>query len=61
MKNGRITELEITSTAGGPLQVKLPFKTFSFLGMQKNYELLDGVLKIKTSKGETIRVKNEAD
>jgi alpha-L-fucosidase 2 len=61
IKNGRITELEITSTAGGLLQVKLPFKTFSFLGMQKNYELLDGVLKIKTSKGETIRLKNEAD
>lgn len=60
MKNGRIEELEITSKAGGLLKLKLPFKTFSFLGVQKNYDLLNAILKIKMGKGETIRLKNEA-
>ncbi|MEP7108348.1 MAG: glycoside hydrolase family 95-like protein [Ferruginibacter sp.] len=57
-ENGSIMEVKITSTAGGPLRLRLPFKTFIIDGAQIKYELSENILLVNTRKGQTIMIKN---
>ena len=55
---GNITEVKITAEADGPMQLKLPFKTFYIDKGQKKYELNGNILKVNLHKGETVLIKN---
>ncbi len=57
-ENGNITQVKITATVAGLLQLKLPFKTFYIEGEQKKYKVNDNVLRLNMTPGETILVKN---
>ena len=57
-QNGNITQVKITATVAGLLQLKLPFKTFFIEGEQKKYKVNDNVLSLNMTRGETILVKN---
>jgi len=61
LENGLTKEVIITAEAGGLLQLKLPFKKFKFIGVQKKYEVIDNVLKMNMYKGETVRLKSQID
>jgi alpha-L-fucosidase 2 len=61
LENGLTKEVVITAEAGGLLQLKLPFKNFSFIGVPKKYEVKDNLLKFIMDKGETVRLKSQLD
>ena len=61
LENGLTKEVIITAEAGGLLQLKLPFKKFNFIGIQKKYEVKDNILKFIMNKGETVRLKSQID
>jgi hypothetical protein len=47
----------ISAEVGGLLQLKLPFKKFNFMGVQKKYSVKDNILKLNMNKGETVHLK----
>jgi alpha-L-fucosidase 2 len=61
LENRLTKEVIITAEAGGLLQLKLPFKKFNFIGVQKKYEIKDNILKFIMKKGETVRLKSQID
>jgi alpha-L-fucosidase 2 len=61
LENGFTKEVIITAEAGGIVQLKLPFKNFNFIGVQKKYEVKDNILKFIMNKGETVRLKSQLD
>jgi hypothetical protein len=61
LENGLTKEVVITAEAGGLLQLKLPFKNFSFIGVPKKYEVKDNILKFIMDKGEIVRLKSQLD
>jgi alpha-L-fucosidase 2 len=61
LENELTKEVVITAEAGGLLQLKLPFKNFSFIGVPKKYEVKDNILKFIMDKGETVRLKSQLD
>ncbi len=58
MEQGNVMIIKITAEAGGPLKLKLPFKTFYIDGVQKKYRLNKNILEVEMKKGETIIIKN---
>ena len=58
-ENGVPLEVKIRSEAGGILRIKLPFKTWINTGIDRSQIKFDnGILEMKTSKGQTINFKN---
>lgn len=57
LENGLTKEVIISAEAGGLLQLKLPFKKFNFIGVQKKYAVKDNILKLNINKGETVHLK----
>jgi alpha-L-fucosidase 2 len=58
-QNGVVQEVSIVSTAGGLLQIKLPFKTWIAKGVDsKNVKMENGIASIETNKGQQIIFKN---
>ncbi len=57
LENGLTKEVIITAEVGGLLQLKLPFKKFNFIGVQKKYVVNDNILKLNMNKGETVHLK----
>jgi hypothetical protein len=57
LENGLTKEVTISAEVGGLLQLKLPFKKFNFIGVQKKYSVKDKILKLNMNKGETVHLK----
>lgn len=58
-ENGVPLEVKVKSEAGGILRIKLPFKTWINTGIDRSQiKFENGIVEIKTSKGQTITFKN---
>jgi alpha-L-fucosidase 2 len=58
-ENGVPTEVKIKSEAGGILRIKMPFKTYLNEGIDRNLiDVKNGIAEMRTSKGQTIILKN---
>lgn len=58
-ENGVATEVKIRSEAGGKLRIKLPFKTWTPIGVEWDQLIVkNGIVETKMSKGQTITFKN---
>jgi alpha-L-fucosidase 2 len=58
-ENSVAIEVKIRSEAGGLLRIKLPFKTWITTGIDRSLiKIENGIVEMKTSKGQTITFKN---
>lgn len=58
-ENSVAMEVKIKSEAGGLLRIKLPFKTWINTGIDRSLiKIENGIVEMKTSKGQTITFKN---
>jgi alpha-L-fucosidase 2 len=58
-QNGAVQEVSIVSTAGGLLQFKLPFKTWTVSGVDnKKIQVENSIASFETTKGQRIVFKN---
>ena len=56
-EEGKIKEIAITAEVDGEMKLKLPYNTFSFVTLKKQYTVKEGILKVLMKKGETIVIK----
>jgi len=58
-ENSVPVEVKIKAEVGGVLRIKLPFKTWINTGIDRSkIKITNGILEMKTSKGQTIVFKN---